>query len=203
MRVAFAATAVLLLAGLVVVPLLVDRDDDPARPAAAGQAAPAATSRVPGLRRWEADVRRALRGSTPALRARVARGGPEEERAIVLDIDNTAMQTFYRRGEPTVRVLRLAREADRLGVAVLFATGRTGEWAEEAGPRLARAGYPVDGLCSRERGERVDVAKARCRAEFAAEGYRLVFNVGNLATDFVGGGCERAWRLPSYGGALD
>ena len=34
------------------------------------------------------------------------------------------------------------------------------------------------------------------------KGFTLVANVGNNKTDFQGGGYEKAYRLPNYGGQL-
>jgi hypothetical protein len=48
----------------------------------------------------------------------------------------------------------------------------------------------------------VQHSKQRCRASFRADGFRIVANVGNRSTDFVGGGYERAFKLPDYGGRL-
>ena len=60
----------------------------------------------------------------------------------------------------------------------------------------------VDRLCMRRKGETLPQGKQRCRAKFAAKGFTLIANVGNNPTDFVGGGYEKAYRLPNYGGQL-
>ena len=35
------------------------------------------------------------------------------------------------------------------------------------------------------------------------KGFRLIANIGNRRTDFVGGNYMRGYKLPDYGGRLD
>ena len=165
-----------------------------------------AAQRMPPQRQWVADVRTAMDGSLTYLqrRARRARadGVPVRRLAVNLDIDNTALASYYDHGAPVRPVLRFAREADDLGMQVFFNSHRPQTTWRTTLRALRRAGYPVDRLCLALRGERVRHGKRRCRASFTTDGFRLVADVGNRRTDFVGGGYERAYDLPDYGGRL-
>jgi hypothetical protein len=156
--------------------------------------------RLPSKAAWLSDVRRSMHGSLAHLRARDARARPGARLAVNLDIDNTALATKYAPGRPVLPVRRFAREADRLGMKVFFNTGRTHR--KPALKLLRRAGFPVDRLCTRHRGERVTHSKQRCRHAFVVAGYTIVANVGNTRPDFLGHDYERAFRLPSYHGRL-
>lgn len=161
------------------------------------QAAP-----LPSKATWEADVATVMKGSVKRLRARVADAGRGEKLAINLDIDNTSLATTYERYAAVAPTLRLARAAQRHGVKVFFNTGRLTENLPRATQLLLDAGFPVDDVCGREEDETLRESKPRCRQEFRDAGYTLVANIGNNPTDFRGGGYERAYRLPSYGGRL-
>ena len=105
--------------------------------------------------------------------------------------------------QPILVVRRFAQYAHSLGMAVFFNTGRDSGQTQAMRALLVQAGYPVDALCTRERGEHVEQSKQRCRASFVHDGYTIVANVGNLDTDFIGGDYERAFHLPSYGDLLN
>lgn len=161
------------------------------------QAAP-----LPSEPRWEADVAKAMAGSVKQLRARVADRARGEQLAIQLDIDNTSLATTYERYAAVAPTLRLARAAQRNGVKVFFNTGRLTENLPRATQLLLDAGFPVDDICGREEDQTLRESKPGCRQRFRDAGYTLVANIGNNPTDFRGGGYERAYRLPSYGGRL-
>ena len=158
-----------------------------------------AHARLPRERTWRTDVAEAMAGSQRFLERRAERGG---RLAVNLDIDNTALATHYDRGDATPRVLRFARKAHRLDVDVLFNTARSRDDLRRTARVLRRAGYPVDAICGRRSGESVVHSKKRCRRGFRADGFELIANVGNNPTDFRGGGFDRAYRLPNYGGRL-
>lgn len=169
--------------------------------AATTTAAPASARALPSKATWSKAVKKAMTGSQAYLTDRVdaADGAPL---AINLDIDNTSLQTTYRRGRAVRPVLALATLAHELGVAVFFNTGRTSVKASGVAAQLQKVGYTVDSLCTRELGETLVEGKQRCRASFVAQGYTIVANVGNNPTDFEGGDYERAFTLPNYRGRL-
>lgn len=68
--------------------------------------------------------------------------------------------------------------------------------------QLEKAGFRVDAICGRRDGETVVASKQRCRAEYVAQGWTLIANVGNRSTDFTGSGYERRYKLPDYGNRL-
>ena len=154
---------------------------------------------LPSEDTWHEDVAEAMAGSQRFLARRADNGG---QLAINLDIDNTALATQYDTGDATPRVLRFARRAHRLDIAVLFNTARPRSDVRRTARVLRRAGYTVDDICGRKSGESVVHSKKRCRRGFRNDGYRLIANVGNNPTDFRGGGYDRAYRLPNYGGRL-
>ena len=161
---------------------------------------PAQAAEPPSQRQWLADTRQAMDGSRSYVGHRVARGG--HRLAVNLDIDNTALATYYAKGTAVPVVLRFARYARSQGVTLLFNTGRERGHLAGVARSLRRVGYEVREICGRTRGESLSHSKQRCRRHFVAEGYTIIANVGNRSTDFVGGNYERAYRLPSYGGAL-
>ncbi|WP_116209749.1 HAD family acid phosphatase [Streptomyces olivoreticuli] len=153
---------------------------------------------VPGYQTWQTDVKKAVAPAIPWLRDRIGRGGGKP--AIVLDIDNTALETYYHPGQADKPVLEVAQWANEHNVAVLFVTARTS--SSSARQQLEDAGYPVDAVCTREHGESKDEGKARCREELTEDGYTITANIGNRSTDFEGGYYEKGFKLPDYGGRL-
>ena len=162
-----------------------------------------AEAAVPSRSQWLADVDAAMQGSWTYLDQQVATEGGRRL-AINLDIDNTSLATYYDPGKPVARVLRYTRHARSEGVSLLFNTGRlVGDGRMTRATRqLQAAGYVVTEICGRRSGETLTHSKQRCRAHFAHEGYTLVADVGNRRTDFVGGGYQKAYRLPNYGNQL-
>lgn len=161
-----------------------------------------AAARLPSEQQWQRDVGQVMHGSHRYLRHAVAAG--DRRYAINLDIDNTSLASYYRRATPVPAVLAFARYAHRHGVAVLFNTGRVGAKVTAARRMLRNAGYPVSQMCGRSRlTEPLAHGKRLCRARYLGEGYTIVANVGNNATDFSGPrNYGRAFRLPNYGGRL-
>ena len=119
--------------------------------------------------------------------------------AVVLDIDNTAVQSYYDGGSATPAVLQFERHALTDGYTVLIATGRTTSSAASL-HQLKVAGYTVSALCKRESTDvPLQTSKARCRHAWTQQGYTIVATVGNHATDFEGGDTGRIYSLPNYG----
>lgn len=163
--------------------------------------APATAAKLPSEKQWHADVTRAMHGSRAYLNGVVPTGG--EKLAIVLDIDNTSLATYYQPGAPVKAVRAFARTAIRNGDAVLFDTGRLRRQLKEAHRLLQKAGFPITAMCGRKKHETLAESKPRCRQAFIDDGYTIVANVGNRDTDFSGDqNYGRGFRLPDYGGRL-
>lgn len=163
--------------------------------------APAAQA-VPSRDQWLKDVHKAMKGSGAYLRERAGSG--ETGLAINFDIDNSSIASYYDGHDAGAipRIRKLAAVAGRLGVALVFNTGRTNAQRQRTADQLAAAGYDVASLCMRRKGEAIPHGKQRCRDRFMAQGYTLIANVGNNPTDFTGDGYEKRYRLPNYGGEL-
>ena len=140
-----------------------------------------------------------MKGSRGYVRQRVAAKTSDERLAVNFDIDNTVIATYYDGGGGIPQMLRFSKLLGRLGVDGVFNSGRSADQQQRTVQQLTRAGFPVAQLCLRNKGETLPVGKQRCRGSFIDDGYTLIANVGNNDTDFVGGGYERAFRLPNYG----
>ena len=154
---------------------------------------------APTRAQWLADVKAAMQGARPYVRQRVATKAPEEKLAVNFDIDNTVIATYYDGGGAIPKMLKFARLLDKLGVALVFNSGRLANQQLRTVAQLTRAGFPVARVCLRNKGETLPIGKQRCRDGFVDDGYTLIANVGNNDTDFIGDGYERAYRLPNYG----
>ena len=149
----------------------------------------------PSQAQWLADVDAAMAGGTAYLDA----NSTVPSRAIVLDIDNTALQSYYQPFAATPSVFAFAQRAVADGYTVLFATGRS---ADTGGTlrQLTTAGYRVDSLCFRDpAAPNVQASKVACRAAWTSQGYTIVANVGNHTTDLDGGNAGQQYLLPNYG----
>ena len=165
-----------------------------------GTVAPTQAASMPSKRAWLEDTVQALSGSRAYVAKRVA--DTPGKLALNLDIDNTSLQTYYARGKAVPATLRLVRYAKSRGVDIFFNTGRNVSIRKKTARQLRRAGFPVDNLCMKHKGESLTHSKQRCRRIFVRGGYRLIENIGNRSTDFVGGNYMRAYRLPNYGNRL-
>jgi hypothetical protein len=171
--------------------------------AAAPRADAAVAQALPPYETWLADVAAVTDGASAYLAERLpgAAGRP----AIVLDIDNTALQSRYRPYLATPPVLALARQARAGGAAVFFVTARP-ELIEAATElNLQAVGYRWTGLYTRPTFNFDDnqTLKTAARADIERRGYTIVANVGNSASDLGGGHAERTFKLPDYDGQLD
>ncbi|MFD2119437.1 HAD family acid phosphatase [Streptomyces cirratus] len=133
-----------------------------------------------------------------------------EKPAIVLDIDNSSLETdfhwFWTNPTPAIApVLDLTRYANARGVAVFFVTARPGILYSLTERNLTSVGYPVSGLYVRDLPNlfsQVSAYKTAKRAEIENRGYTIIANIGNNESDLVGGHAERTFKLPDYGGKL-
>jgi predicted secreted acid phosphatase len=182
----------------------------------AASAAPMATARpmsapltaaaLPSRQAWLAEVTAVTDTARQYLASRLPDRGIKA--AIVLDIDNTALETRYspRPVTPaTAPVLELARQAQEAGAVVFFVTARPQilqPWTEY---NLRTVGYRWAGLYTRPTFNFDDNQELKTDARIAIEkrGYTIVANVGNSATDLGGGHAERTFKLPDYNGQLD
>ncbi|RSS41473.1 HAD family acid phosphatase [Streptomyces sp. WAC08241] len=158
---------------------------------------------------WRRDVAAVVAEARPYVEERAKDAGREKQ-ALVLDIDNSSLETdfhpFWELPTPAVAEVRaLVRDAHARGVAVFFVTARPGIVHGLTDWNLKKAGYPVDGLYVRSLPDlfaEVSAYKTEKRAEIEAKGYTIVANIGNNTGDLVGGHAERTFKLPDYGGKL-
>ncbi|CAL9504818.1 HAD family acid phosphatase [Streptomyces pilosus] len=156
---------------------------------------------------WQADVKAVIDEARPYVERRTAGAGGARQ-AIVLDIDNTSLETHFHLFPPTpavAPVLDLARYAHDRGVAIFFVTARPDLLEVVTKSNLTSVGYPVAGLYQRSLldlfGSAAEFKTAK-RAEIEAKGYAIIANIGNNTTDLVGGHAERTFKLPDYDGQL-
>ncbi|WP_280339030.1 HAD family acid phosphatase [Nocardia neocaledoniensis] len=132
--------------------------------------------------------------------------------AIVLDIDNTSLETTYNTGLiiPAIQpVLGLATWAKQQGAAIIFVTGRPALVNAYSEANLTSVGYPVDGLYGSApttlSAGNAGLAeyKTASRADIESQGYTIVANIGNSPSDLSGGHAERTFKFPDYDGALN
>jgi hypothetical protein len=163
---------------------------------AIGGAGTASATARPSKSAWLGGVSAAVKGGTSYLDAK--KHGAAKP-AIVLDIDNTSLESYYDNGAATPSVLAFEQRAVKDGYRVLFATGR----AKDSGgtlKQLKAAGYHVDQLCFLDPKARgVQASKTACRAKWTAAGYGIIADVGNHPTDLAGGNSGKQYLLPNYG----
>ncbi|MEV6569863.1 HAD family acid phosphatase [Streptomyces sp. NPDC051577] len=159
---------------------------------------------------WQRDVAAVIDAARPAIEQRIAASPAGEKPALVLDIDNSSLETdfhwFWTFPTPAIgKVRELTRYANERGVAVFFVTARPGIVYSLTERNLKAVGYPVSGLYVRDLPdlfEEVSAYKTGKRAEIEARGYTIIANIGNNNSDLVGGHAERTVKLPDYGGKL-
>ncbi|WP_430787848.1 HAD family acid phosphatase [Actinoplanes sp. G11-F43] len=163
----------------------------------------AAAPALPSYDTWLADVTTVTDRAATYLDDRLPATGIRA--AIVLDIDNTALQSRYKPYDATPGVLALARQARADGAAVFFVTARPEiiESATEVNLRIV--GYRWTDIYTRPTFDFSDnqTLKTNARIDIERRGYTIVANVGNSATDLGGGHAERTFKLPDYDGQLD
>jgi acid phosphatase len=96
--------------------------------------------------------------------------------------------------------LELARRARALGVAVFFISGRPPQLREATERNLREQGYDWDGLILLPEGAHFTSAvdfKAPERRRLAAQGYTILFSIGDQESDLIGGYAERTFKLPN------
>jgi len=177
-----------------------------AAPAVAAPVSTLAVQALPATAVWLADVTAVTDVASQYLSGRL----PDSriKAAIVLDIDNTALESDFSSDlvtPATPPVLALAKQAQAAGAKVFFVSNRTeiiGPWTEY---NLSQVGYTYTGIYLRAVFDFSDVQTMKTNARIAIEnsGYTIVANIGNSATDLAGGHAERTFKLPDYDGQLD
>ncbi|MGW0389571.1 HAD family acid phosphatase [Streptomyces sp. NPDC003042] len=190
-----------------------------AAPAATAPATVTATASAPGgnaailgidYATWQRDVAAVIDAARPAIEQRIAASPAGEKPALVLDIDNSSLETdfhwFWTFPTPAIaKVRELTRYANDRGVAIFFVTARPGIIHSLTEHNLKAVGYPVSGLYVRDLPDlfhEVSTYKTAKRAEIEARGYTIIANIGNKQSDLVGGHAERTVKLPDYDGKL-
>ncbi|MER8017913.1 HAD family acid phosphatase [Streptomyces griseoluteus] len=156
---------------------------------------------------WQQDCGRVMDEALPYIRSRAAAGAGEKQ-AIVLDVDNTTLETDFgfQFPQPANRpVLKVAQYAQDHGVALIFVTARPGLLHWPTSYNLEHDGYRVTDL--RVRGlidlfKDVATYKTAQRADIERQGYTIIANIGNSTSDLSGGHAERTFKLPDYDGQL-
>ncbi|MET7324777.1 HAD family acid phosphatase [Streptomyces sp. NPDC005549] len=157
---------------------------------------------------WQRDCRAVMDAALPYLKERIADSAPGEKQAVVLDIDNTSLETDFGFSYPQPAnrpVLEVAEYAQEHGVALFFVTARPGIIEAPTEWNLAHAGYESSGLYVRgflDLFKDVAVYKTEQRAKIESQGYTIIANIGNSATDLSGGHAEKTFKLPDYDGQL-
>jgi acid phosphatase len=156
------------------------------------------------------------------LDRRVARTGPTEKLAMVLDIDETALSNYKQMAaqdygyvpsafdawEDSAQAtaipgtLRLYQEAQRLGVSVFFITGRSEAHRAATERTLESQGYTKwEQLILRSPAQLSDATiayKSGARRTIVDAGYRIVLNVGDQFSDLKGSpSSELSVKLPN------
>ncbi|MEV7080081.1 HAD family acid phosphatase [Streptomyces sp. NPDC093516] len=180
----------------------------PARASTAVTAAATAAEADVDYVTWQKDCQAVMDQALPYLKQRIAAPKPGEKQAVVLDIDNTALETDFGFSYPQPAnkpVLEAARYAQERGVAVFFVTARPGIIYSFTEYNLKQTGYRVSGLYVRgfiDLFKNVADYKTAQRADIEKKGYTIIANIGNSATDLSGGHAERTFKLPDYDGQL-
>ncbi len=157
---------------------------------------------------WQRDCRAVMDQALPYVKQRIADARPGEKQAIVLDIDNTALETDFGFSFPQPAnkpVLEVARYAEERGVTLFFVTARPGIIYAPTEWNLDHVGYESSGLYVRsfiDLFRNVAEYKTAQRVDIERKGYTIIANIGNSATDLSGGHAERTFKLPDYGGQL-
>ncbi|MER5517625.1 HAD family acid phosphatase [Streptomyces sp. NPDC002763] len=159
---------------------------------------------------WLSDVAAVTGPAQSYIDSRAAANTSGAKLAIVLDIDNTSLETYFEGGitvPATPPVLALAQDAHAKGVSVFFVSARSNLFNLVTKSNLTSVGYPVDGLYARTVAqlltESIADFKTSQRKAIEANGYDIVANIGNNTTDLSGGYADTTYKLPDYDGLLD
>ncbi|HTJ72342.1 MAG TPA: HAD family acid phosphatase [Actinospica sp.] len=175
----------------------------------AGLVTPASAATTVTYAQWQTDVTAVTTPALAYVEERIAEASSTSKLAIVLDIDNTSLASYFYSSYPTPAdppVLALARYAASKGVKIFFITARPDVIDLVTKYNLTAVGYQVDGLYSRnpiQLFEAVNTFKTAEREALEAKGYDIIANIGNNTVDIEGGYADSTWELPNYDGLLD
>ncbi len=176
-----------------------------ALPAQATAATSQAAAALPPYATWIADVTAVADQASAYLRDRLPGSGRP---AIVLDIDNTSLESNYHPSlgdVPAVApILQVAQYAAQHGASVFFVTGRLKFEDQLTRSNLTKVGYQYAGVYETDFFDLFNLQKYKTvsRTDIEAKGYTIVANIGNNDSDLAGGHAERTFKLPDYGGQL-
>ncbi|WP_037681134.1 HAD family acid phosphatase [Streptomyces griseus] len=157
---------------------------------------------------WQKDCQAVMGQALPYLKQRIASTKPGEKQAIVLDIDNTTLESDFGFSYPAPAnkpVLDVAKYAQDHGVSLFFVTARPGIISGVTDYNLKYVGYKVSGLYVRgflDLFKDVAAYKTAQRVDIENKGFTIIANIGNSATDLSGGHAEKTFKLPDYDGQL-
>ena len=158
---------------------------------------------------WQSDVTAVTTPALAYIEQRVADDSSTSKDAIVLDIDNTSLASYFFSSYPTPAdppVLAIAQYAEAHGVKVFFVSARPDLIDPITEYNLKAVGYPVDGLYSRnpiQLLESIQTFKTAEREDLESDGWDIIANIGNNWSDLDGGYADSTWKLPDYDGLLD
>ncbi|MGY4923865.1 HAD family acid phosphatase [Streptomyces sp. 900105755] len=159
---------------------------------------------------WLSDVAAVTGPAQACIDSRAAANASGAKQAIVLDIDNTSLETHFEGGitvPATPPVLALAQDAHAKGISVFFVSARSDLYNVVTKANLKSVGYTVDGLHARTVAqlltESVADFKTSQRKAIEADGYDIIADIGNNTTDLTGGYADTTYKLPDYDGLLD
>ncbi|MFK4099425.1 HAD family acid phosphatase [Streptomyces sp. NPDC019531] len=160
---------------------------------------------------WLSDVAAVTGPAQTYIDSRAAANASGAKQAIVLDIDNTSLESYFEgvgtSTPATPPVLALAQDAHAKGLSVFFISARSNLFNPVTTSNLKSVGYPVDGLYARTVAQMVTQSvatfKTSQRKAIEANGYDIVANIGNNTTDLTGGYADATYKLPDYDGLLD
>ena len=176
---------------------------------AAAAVTPASAATTVTYAQWQSDVAVVTTPALAYIEQRVADDSSTSKDAIVLDIDNTALASYFFSNYPTPAdppVLAIAQYAEAHGVKVFFVSARPDLIDPITEYNLEAVGYPVDGLYSRnpiQLFESIQTFKTGEREDLESDGWDIIANIGNNWTDLNGGYADSTWKLPDYNGLLD
>ena len=167
------------------------------------------------------DVTFIMRKATEYIQG-IAKSKAYAKPAIVLDVDDTALNTYeyqkgmgfghngklwhawiaLKRGKAIPPVLEFAKEAEKLGFAIFFVSGRREAQREDTELNLKAVGFPQwTQFYSKPNDYRepsVVPYKTECRRKIEEQGYTIVANIGDMTSDLDGGHALECFLLPNY-----